>query len=236
MSKDAERTIIGQNQELIGKVDETRAKLQRAIEELAGDTDRFLSKLEEKATTLGRSWDAVNVKADDLYSQISSFNPVFQLDKGSSDFFQSLVNTFDSRVHEVIFHINNIQSSTANGLRETFSKEVDKELERFEEGLNKVTEAQLARFEQKRKHLADIMDMLANWKWWFWGAVIFVGCITIAQISSLVSNVREQRKAEEVQWDARYWQFFKANNPKTSQKLMEEYAKKTKELGQENSE
>lgn len=236
MSKDAERTIIGQNQELIGKVEKTRAELHKAIEELAGDTDKFLSKLEEKATTLGRSWDAVNVKADDLYSQISSFNPVFQLDKGSSDFFQSLVNTFDSRVHEVIFHINNIQSSTANGLRETFSKEVDKELERFEDGLNKVTDAQLARFEQKRKHLADIMDILANWKWWFWGFVFFVGCITIVQISSLVSNVREQRKAEEVQWDARYWQFFKAKNPKTSQKLMEEYAKKTKELGQENSE
>jgi hypothetical protein len=63
-------------------------------------------------------------------------------------------------------------------------------------------------------------------------AVIFVGGITIAQLSSLVSSVREQRKAEKVQWDAKYWQFFKANNPKTSQKLMEEYAKKTKELGQ----
>lgn len=232
MSKDAERTIIGQNQELIGKVEETRAELQKAIEELAGDTDKFLSKLEDKATTLGRSWEAVNIKADDLCSQILSFNPVFQLDKGSSDYFQSLVNTFEGRVHEIIFHINNIQSSTANGLRETFSKEVDKELERFEDGLNKVTEAQLARFEQKRKHLADIMDVLANWKWWFWSAVIFVGCITIAQVCSLISNVREQRKAEEVQWDAKYWQYYKANNPITSQKIMENYAKKTKELGQ----
>ena len=105
----------------------------KAIEELAGDTDKFLSKLEDKATILGKSWEAVNIKADDLYSPILSFNPVFQLDKGSRDYFQSLVNTFEGRVNEIIFHINNIQSSTASGLRETFSKEVDKELERFEE-------------------------------------------------------------------------------------------------------
>lgn len=236
MSKDAERTIIGQNQELIGKVEETRAELHKAIEELAGDTDKFLSKLEDKATILGRSWEAVNTKADDLYSQILSFNPVFQLDKGSRDYFQSLVNTFEGRVNEIIFHINNIQSSTASGLRETFSKEVDKELERFEEGLNKVTDAQLARFEQKRKHISQIMDMLANWKWWFWGSVVFVGCITIAEVASTITNYREQKKAEEVQWDARYWQYYKANNPITSQKIMENYAKKAKELGQEESE
>ena len=134
MSKDAERTIIGQNQELIGKVEETRAELHKAIEELAGDTDKFLSKLEDKATILGRSWEAVNIKADDLYSQILSFNSVFQLDKGSRDYFQSLVNTFEGRVNEIIFHINNIQSSTASGLRETFSKEVTKNLNALRRG------------------------------------------------------------------------------------------------------
>lgn len=102
--------------------------------------------------------------------------------------------------------------------------------------MNKVTDAQLARFEQKRKHISQIMDMLANWKWWFWGSVVFVGCITIAEVASTITNYKEQKKAEEVQWDARYWQYYKANNPITSQKIMEKYAKKTKELGQEESE
>lgn len=252
MSRDAERTIIGQNQELIGKVDETRATLQKAVESLAGDADKYLAKLEDKENELGKSWLAIDEKLVELRAQIANFNPNLDLNKEGREYFSRLINLLQTTTQEsqytaalkaledkarnIAFFLDDARKEAATGYKSIVAETVDKEVKRFEEGLNRVTDMQLARFEQKRKHLADIMEMLANWKWWFLGAVVFVGSITITQVSALVSSVKEQRKAEEVQWDARYWQYFKANNPKSSQKIMEEYAKKTKELGQEESE
>jgi len=250
MSKDAERTIIGQNQELIGKIEETRKELQKAVNELAGDADKFLERLEEKEQELGKEWLAIDDRLVELHTQIKKFNPTLKLDKEGEGYFKRLIsllqtttqesqytaalNALQSEAKHIAFFLDDAQNKAAANYKSIVAETVDKEVRRFEEGLNKVTDAQLEKFEKKRKHLADMMDMLANWKWWFWGAVIFVGCITIAQVSSMASSIREQRKAEEVQWDARYWQYFKANNPNTSQKIMEEYAKKTKELGQES--
>ena len=65
--------------------------------------------------------------------------------------------------------LDDAQRKAMAGYETVDSQTVDEQMKRLEDGMSRLADSQLARFEQKRKHPDDIMDLLANWKWWFGG-------------------------------------------------------------------
>lgn len=100
MSKDAERTIIGQNQELIGKVQETREELRQVVDSLTSDLSGFIDRLQGKENELERNWKAVNDKYQVLLYELREFNPSLHLDTKSEEYFRNLISLLQTTTQQ----------------------------------------------------------------------------------------------------------------------------------------
>jgi len=100
MSKDAERTIIGQNQELIGKVQETREELRQVVDSLTSDLSGFIDRLQGKENELERNWNAVNDKYQVLLYELREFNPSLHLDTKSEEYFRNLISLLQTTTQQ----------------------------------------------------------------------------------------------------------------------------------------
>jgi len=107
-------------------------------------------------------------------------------------------------------------------------------MKRFEVGIAALVDVQLKRVEQKIKNTQNVMGWFADKKWHLIVGAAFLFALCTWMVSTIVDCSREKTKAVEVQWDAKYWQYYKSKNPQTSQKIIQDYAEKARELGQES--
>jgi hypothetical protein len=250
MSKDAERTIIGQNQELIGKVQETREELRQVVDSLTSDLGGFIDRLQGKENELERNWNAVNDKYQVLLYELREFNPSLHLDTKSEEYFRNLISllqtttqqsqytaairTLEEKAKQITEAITAAEQTASIGSKNAITKSVDEEMKRFEVGIAALVDVQLKRVEQKIKNTQNVMGWFADKKWHLIVGATLLFALCTWMVSTIVNCSREKTKAVEVQWDAKYWQYYKSKNPQTSQKIMQDYAEKARELGQES--
>lgn len=167
MSKDAERTIIGQNQELIGKVQETREELRQVVDSLTSDLSGFIDRLQGKENELERNWNAVNDKYQVLLYELREFNPSLHLDTKSEEYFRNLISllqtttqqsqytaairALEEKAKQITEAITAAEQTASIGSKNAITKSVDEEMKRFEVGIAALVDVQLKGWSRKSR-------------------------------------------------------------------------------------